>query len=61
MFIVVDKVIVKTRAAMTTNEEGVYWESSGTSDYVSETIKKPQRGTEIILHIKHEIRIFWKT
>ena len=57
-FIVADKVTVKTRAAMASNEEGVYWESTGTGDYVIETIKKAQRGTEIILHIKPEDKEF---
>ena len=53
-FIVADKVIVKTRAAGASSAEGVYWESTGTGDYIIENIKKPQRGTEIVLHIKKE-------
>jgi molecular chaperone HtpG len=53
-FIVADKVIVKTRTAGASSEEGVYWESTGTGDYIIENINKPQRGTEIVLHIKKE-------
>ena len=57
-FIVADKVIVKTRAAGASSEEGVYWESTGTGDYIIENIKKPQRGTEIVLHIRKEDKEF---
>ena len=53
-FIVADKVIVKTRAAGASSAEGVYWESTGTGDYIIENISKSQRGTEIVLHIKKE-------
>ncbi len=57
-FIVADKVIVKTRAAGASSAEGVYWESTGTGDYIIENINKPQRGTEIVLHIKKEDKEF---
>jgi len=57
-FIVADKVIVRTRAAGALSEEGVYWESTGTGDYIIENIKKPQRGTEIVLHIRKEDKEF---
>eukprot|EP01037_Dinobryon_pediforme_P018296 gene18296-18558_t len=57
-FIVADKVIVRTRAAGATSEEGVYWESTGTGNYIIENINKPQRGTEIVLHIKKEDKEF---
>ena len=57
-FIVADKVVVRTRAAGASSEEGVYWESTGTGDYIIENINKPQRGTEIVLHIKKEDKEF---
>jgi len=57
-FIVAAKVIVRTRAAGASSEEGVYWESTGTGDYIIENIKKPQRGTEIVLHIRKEDKEF---
>jgi molecular chaperone HtpG len=53
-FMVADKVVVKTRSAGVPSDEGVYWESVGTGEYVIQNIDKPQRGTEIILHLKKE-------
>ncbi|HBA67401.1 MAG TPA: molecular chaperone HtpG, partial [Methylococcaceae bacterium] len=51
-FIVADKVTLKTRKAGASHEEGVLWESSGEGEYTLESIDKPQRGTEIVLHLK---------
>jgi molecular chaperone HtpG len=51
-FIVADKVTVKTRRAGTPVDQGVLWESKGEGDYTLESIDKPTRGTEIILHLK---------
>jgi len=51
-FIVADKVIVKTRKAGTSTQEGVRWESTGEGSYELDTIEKATRGTEITLHIK---------
>lgn len=51
-FIIADKVTVNTRRAGLTKEHGVSWESSGEGDYTISNIEKPNRGTEIILHIK---------
>lgn len=53
-FIVADKVIVKTRRAGTSADQGVRWESSGEGEYTIETITKPSRGTEISLHLKQD-------
>lgn len=53
-FIVADKVVVKTRRAGMQPEQGVKWESAGEGDYVVENIVKPERGTEIILHLKKD-------
>ncbi len=53
-FMVSNKVIVNTRAAGSLESEGVYWESSGTGEYIIRNIRKPKRGTEIILHLKNE-------
>jgi len=53
-FMVADKVTVKSRAAGSSEDEGVRWESSGTGEYVIQNMKKPQRGTEIVLHLKKE-------
>lgn len=51
-FMVADKVTVKTRKAGEPSQQGVCWESDGIGDYTLETIDKPSRGTEIILHLK---------
>lgn len=53
-FVVADKVVVKTRRAGLPVDQGVYWESAGEGDYVVQSINKPQRGTEVILHLKKD-------
>ena len=53
-FIIADKVTLITRRAGLTAEHGVRWESSGEGDYTLETVAKPRRGTEIILHLRKE-------
>lgn len=51
-FIVADKVTVRTRAAGANADEGVFWESAGEGDYTIADIVKPERGTEITLHLR---------
>jgi len=51
-FIVADKVTLTTRRAGLTAEHGVRWESSGEGEYTLETVEKPDRGTEIVLHLR---------
>jgi molecular chaperone HtpG len=51
-FIVADRVTLSTRRAGLTAEHGVCWESTGGGDYTLETITKPSRGTEIVLHLR---------
>ncbi|WP_410016160.1 molecular chaperone HtpG [Sodalis sp. RH24] len=51
-FIVADKVTVRTRAAGASADEGVFWESAGEGDYTIADITKPERGTEITLHLR---------
>jgi len=51
-FIVADKVTVLTRRAGLTSEHGVKWESAGEGDYIIENIEKPDRGTQVILHLR---------
>lgn len=53
-FIVADKVEVLTRKAGQPESAGVKWVSSGKADYSLETVNKPDRGTEVILHLKPE-------
>lgn len=51
-FIVADKVTVTTRRAGTGAEHGVRWESDGQGAYTLETLERPERGTEVTLHLK---------
>src|SRR5205085_6109825 len=53
-FIVADHVTLTTRRAGLPASEGVRWESAGEGDYTIERIERPQRGTEIVLHIRDE-------
>jgi len=53
-FIIADKVTLITRRAGLTAEHGVRWESSGEGDYTLETIAKPGRGTDVILHLRKD-------
>ncbi|MDO9386475.1 MAG: molecular chaperone HtpG [Thiobacillus sp.] len=51
-FIVADRITLTTRRAGLTSEHGVRWESEGAGDYTLETVDKPARGTEIVLHLR---------
>jgi Molecular chaperone, HSP90 family len=51
-FIVADRVTLTTRRAGLTAEHGVRWESAGEGDYTLETVNRPERGTEIVLHLR---------
>ncbi|KVW99037.1 molecular chaperone HtpG [Thiobacillus denitrificans] len=51
-FIVADRITLTTRRAGFTSEHGVRWESEGAGDYTLETVAKPARGTEIVLHLR---------
>lgn len=51
-FIVADRVTLITRRAGLTQEHGVRWESTGEGEYTIETVARPQRGTEVILHLR---------
>ena len=51
-FIVADKVTLTTRRAGLEASHGVQWESGGEGDYTLETIDCPERGTEVVLHLR---------
>jgi len=51
-FIIADKVAVTTRRAGLTAEHGVRWESAGEGEYSLENVECPDRGTEIVLHLR---------
>ncbi len=57
-FIVADKVTLTTRRAGMESEHGVRWESTGEGSYSIETVEKPQRGTEITLHLREDDKEF---
>ncbi|MBC7994832.1 MAG: molecular chaperone HtpG, partial [Rhizobacter sp.] len=62
-FIVADRITVESRRAGVPTEEGVRWSSEGSGDFEVETISKPQRGTDIILHLRdgeEEFLSTWK-
>ncbi|MCC6989496.1 MAG: molecular chaperone HtpG, partial [Acidobacteria bacterium] len=51
-FIVAERVTLVTRRAGLTAEHGVRWESQGEGSYTVETVEKPSRGTDVILHLR---------
>ena len=53
-FIVADKVVVRSRKAGDSAENGVEWTSEGEGEFTIETITKETRGTEITLHLSEE-------
>lgn len=57
-FIVADRVVVSTRKAGLSEDEGVRWESEGKGEYSIETIRRKARGTEIVLHLKEDASEF---
>lgn len=62
-FIVADRITVESRRAGLPAAEGVRWSSEGTGEYEIETIDKPARGTDVILHLREEEAEFlaaWK-
>ena len=62
-FIVADRMTVETRRAGAAATEGVRWSSEGTGDFEVETIERPQRGTDVILHLREgedEFLSAWK-
>ncbi|MCB2019398.1 MAG: molecular chaperone HtpG, partial [Burkholderiaceae bacterium] len=51
-FIVADRITVESRRAGLPAGEGVRWVSQGAGDFEVETIDKPGRGTDVILHLR---------
>ncbi|MDN3544125.1 molecular chaperone HtpG [Kinneretia asaccharophila] len=60
-FIVADRITVESRRAGLPAEQGVRWSSEGTGDFEVETIVKPGRGTDVILHLREGEDEFLKT
>jgi len=57
-FIVADKVTLVSRRAGLGPEHGVRWESDGKGTYQLETVEKPGRGTDVILHLRDDEKEF---
>src|SRR6266480_4903218 len=51
-FIVADQVTVLTRRAGEAPERGVRWESDGGGEFDIETVDRPNRGTQVTLHLR---------
>ncbi|WP_413439315.1 molecular chaperone HtpG [Sulfuriferula sp. GW1] len=51
-FLIADKVTLITRRAGLGAEHAVQWESAGEGEYTLETVEKPGRGTDVILHLR---------
>jgi molecular chaperone HtpG len=60
-FIVADRMTVESRRAGLSADQGVRWSSTGTGDFEVETIDKPGRGTDVILHLREEEAEFLST
>ncbi|HEX4871398.1 MAG TPA: molecular chaperone HtpG [Nevskiaceae bacterium] len=58
-FIVAEEVVVRSRRAG--SEEAVEWRSRGEGEFEVQTIDKPSRGTEIVLHLREEDAEFAET
>ena len=57
-FIVADRVVVTSRKAGVSADEGVRWESDGKGEYTVETVRRKHRGTEVVLHLKEDAKEF---
>ena len=57
-FIVADKVVVRTRAAGESAEQGVEWISEGEGEFTVGDIEKAERGTEITLYLRDDEKEF---
>ncbi len=56
-FMVADKVTVISRMAGDP-KDGVRWESDGQGEFIVESVEKPTRGTDVVLHLKPEEKDF---
>ena len=57
-FIVADQVTVRTRKGGVPTSQGVEWTSDGSGEFTVTDREVPQRGTEIILHMKEDATEF---
>ncbi len=57
-FIVADRVVVESRRAGLSADEGVRWESDGQGEFSVEQVDRAARGTRVELHLKDEDKEF---
>ncbi|WP_110655024.1 molecular chaperone HtpG [Salinicola halimionae] len=55
-FIVADEMVVRTRRAG--SDQGIEWRSKGEGEFTIADIDRPERGTEIVLHLKEDAKEF---
>jgi molecular chaperone HtpG len=60
-FIVADRITVESRRAGLPPAQGVRWSSEGTGDFEVESIDRPERGTDVILHLRDGEEDFLRT
>ena len=60
-FMVADRIVVESRAAGVSADQGVRWESSGDGAFTTEAITRGERGTTITLHLKEDAAEFADT
>src|SRR5436190_15089614 len=59
-FMVADRVTVVSRPAGGKPSDGVKWESDGQGEFTVESVDKPTRGTDVILHLREDAEEFLK-
>src|SRR6516162_7602295 len=59
-FMVADKATVMSRMAGDASSAGVRWESDGQGEFSIESVEKPTRGTDVILHLRPDAKDFLK-
>ncbi|MEN6615149.1 MAG: molecular chaperone HtpG, partial [Syntrophorhabdus sp.] len=57
-FMVADKITVVSRRAGIKGAKPIKWESTGDGTYTVEEVSKPSRGTDVILHLREEEKIY---
>ncbi len=62
-FMVAERIVVESRSARVSSDEGVRWVSSGGGAFETETIARPQRGTTVTIELRedaHEFASHWR-
>ncbi len=57
-FMVADRITVISRRAGTKDDKAIKWESTGDGTFTVEEVKKDSRGTDVVLHLREEEKIY---